>query len=185
MYHAHLCSWRQFKEVKTNSIWHCTWYLKDSKDLSCSVLLSRCLKIPLEKLKQSIWSQFEEQAVSEELIWHLKQEVDWLVFSGGFRQQIQPNSQPSGLKNLPSHMALSSPGIKRLCCCDKSVMHYRMEKAFMLWPLFSWSLQKVSDGRLQRCTDVVYNTSSFLVLLIALRRVKREIILEHKQNQER
>lgn len=68
--------------------------------------------------------------MSEELIWHLKQEVDWLAFSGGFRQQIQANSQPSGLKNLQSHMALSSPGIKHLCCCDKSVIHYRMEKAF-------------------------------------------------------
>lgn len=70
--------------------------------------------------------------MSEELIGHLNQEVRWLVnlFSGGFRQQIQANSQPSGLKNLQSHMALSSPRIKHLCCCDKSVMHYRMEKAF-------------------------------------------------------
>lgn len=70
--------------------------------------------------------------MSEELIWHLKQEVDWLVFSGGFRQQIQANSQPSGLKNLPSHLALSSPGIKHLCCCNKSVMHYRWKRHFML-----------------------------------------------------
>lgn len=96
--------------------------------------------------------------MSEELIWHLKQEADWLLFSGGFRQQIQANSQPSGLKNLPSHMALSSPGIKRLCCCDKSVMHYRMEKAFYAVTTvqlksskgFRWTSTEMHRRRLQR-----------------------------------
>lgn len=68
--------------------------------------------ISTEKLKQCIWKESEEQAVSvEEFLWCLKEEVGWGLlqtgFSGGFRQPILANSQPSRLKNYHL-MALNS-----------------------------------------------------------------------------